>query len=220
MPRLFPNRRPVCFPWRVRRFFYTVLGYFLTPPGLVVMGVLDASLIFFMPLGIDFALIVMTARRPELFWLYVLLATAGSLIGAAGTYWVGKKAGDKGLARWVNPRRLERVKQQVGRGTYVVAGLALIPPPFPFTPFVLASGALGMNPWAFFTALASARIFRFGVEGVLAYRYGSQILPWMKTPAFQAVVGVFIALAVIGTIVSAIVAIRSSRGRLRPRVAD
>jgi hypothetical protein len=55
---------------------------------------------------------------------------------------------------------------------------------------------------------------------VLAYRYGSQILPWMKTPAFQAVVGVFIALAVIGTIVSAIVAIRSSRGRLRPRVAD
>jgi membrane protein YqaA with SNARE-associated domain len=202
----------------VRRFFFSILGYFLTPPGLVLMGVLDASLIFFLPLGIDFVVIVMTARRPELFWLYALLATAGSLIGAAGTYWIGKKAGDKGLTRLVSPRRLERVKAQVGRGTYVVAGLALIPPPFPFTPFVLASGALGMSPWAFFSALAGARIFRFGLEGVLAYRYGSQILRWMKTPAFQAVIGAIIALAVIGTIVSAVVAIRSSRRR--PRASE
>ena len=198
----------------MRRFFYSILGYFLTPAGIVVMGALDASLVFFLPLGIDFVVIVMTARKPELFWLYALLATAGSLIGGAATYWIGKKLGDKGLSRFVTPRRLARVKEQVNRGAYVVAGLALIPPPFPFTPFVLASGALGMNPWGFFAGLAGARILRFGVEGTLAYMYGSQILRWMKTPAFQAVVGVFIALAVIGTIVSAVVAIRASaRGR-------
>lgn len=197
----------------MRRFFFSVLGYFLTPPGIVIMGALDASLIFFLPLGIDFVVIVMTARKPELFWLYALLATAGSLLGAAGTYWIGKKAGEKGLARLVNPRRLDRVKERVNQGAYVIAGLALIPPPFPFTPFVLASGALGMNPWGFFTALAGARIFRFAVEGALAYRYGSQILRWMNTPAFQAVVGVIIALAVIGTIVSAALVIRGSRSR-------
>jgi membrane protein YqaA with SNARE-associated domain len=203
----------------VRRFFFSVLGYFLTPPGVVIMGALDASLVFFLPLGIDFVVIVMTARRPELFWLYALLATTGSLIGAAGTYWIGKKLGEKGLTRFVNPRRFDRAKEQVNRGTYVIAGLALIPPPFPFTPFVLVSGALSMNPWGFFTGLAGARLFRFGVEGALAYRYGSQILRWMKTPAFQAVVGVIIALAVIGTIVSAIVAIRGSKndsGASRP----
>ena len=177
------------------------------------MGALDASLVFFLPLGIDFVVIVMTARKPELFWLYALLATAGSLAGAAGTYWIGKKAGEKGLTRFVSPRRLERVTERVNGGAYVMAGLALIPPPFPFTPFVLASGALGMNPWAFFTALAGARLFRFGVEGALARQYGSQILRWMKTPAFQAVVGVIIVLAVIGTIVSAILVIRGSRAR-------
>jgi len=105
------------------------------------------------------------------------------------------------------------VKSRVNGGVYVVAGLALIPPPFPFTPFVLASGALGMNAWGFFTGLAAARILRFGVEGTLAYLYGSQILRWMKTPIFQTVVGVIIVLAVIGTIVSAIVAIRGSRTR-------
>ena len=195
----------------MRAFFFSILSYFLTPIGILLMGALDASLVFFLPLGIDFVVIVMTARKPELFWLYAILATVGSLAGAAGTYWIGKKAGEKGLTRLVSPRRLERVKQRLDGGTYVIAGLALIPPPFPFTPFVLASGALAMPPWSFFSALAAARIFRFGVEGALAYRYGSQILRWMKTPTFQAVVGVLIALAVIGTIVSAVVAFRGAR---------
>lgn len=197
----------------MRAFFFSILGYFLTPAGIVLMGALDASLVFFLPLGIDFVVIVMTARKPELFWLYALLATAGSLAGAAGTYWIGKKAGEKGLARFVGPRRLDRVKQRVAGGALVLAGLALIPPPFPFTPFVLASGALGMNRWTFFGGLAGARLFRFGVEGVLAYTYGSQILRWMKTPTFQVVVGVIIVLAVVGTFVSAVAAVRGSRAK-------
>ena len=197
----------------MRAFFFSILGYFLTPAGIVFMGILDASMVFFLPLGIDFVVIVMTARKPELFWLYALLATAGSLIGAAGTFWIGKKAGEKGLTRFVPPRRLERVKARVGRGVVVVAGLSLIPPPFPFTPFVLASGALGMNAWTFFTALAAARAFRFGVEAALASRYGRGILRWMETPAFQTAVGVIIVIAVVGTLVSAVIAFRSSRAK-------
>jgi membrane protein YqaA with SNARE-associated domain len=195
----------------VRGAFFAFLGYFLTIPGIVVMGVLDASMVFFLPLGIDFVVILMTARRPEWFWLYALLATVGSVIGAAGTYWIGKKAGEQGLARLVSARRLAHVKARVGRGTLVVAGLALIPPPFPFTPFVLVSGALGMNAWSFLGALAVVRLFRFGVEGALAHRYGTQIVRWMDTPTFQAVVGVFIGLALIGTIVSAVILVRGSR---------
>jgi len=197
----------------VRAAFFAFLGYFLTLPGIVVMGVLDASMVFFLPLGIDFIVILMTARKPEWFWLYAVLATIGSLIGAAGTYWVGKKAGEKGLSRFVSERRLNHVKRRVNRGVVVVAGLALIPPPFPFTPFVLAGGALGLNAWSFFGALAIARLFRFGVEATLAHRYGTQIVRWMNTPTFQAVVGVFIALAVVGTIVSAVIVVRGSKRR-------
>jgi membrane protein YqaA with SNARE-associated domain len=195
----------------VRAFFFSVLGYFLSPFGVFAMGVLDASMVFFLPLGIDFVVIAMAARKPELFWLYALMATAGSLVGAAGTFWVGGKAGEKGLTRFVSPRRLKRVRARVDRGAFVVAGMALIPPPFPFTPFVLVSGALGMNPWSFFTALAGARALRFGIEAALASHYGSGILRWMKTPTFQMVIGVFIALAVIGTIVSAVLVYRSSK---------
>jgi membrane protein YqaA with SNARE-associated domain len=197
----------------MRAFFFSILGSFLTPFGLVLMGVLDGSVVFFLPLGIDFVVIIMAARRPELFWLYALLATVGSVIGAAGTFWIGRQAGERGLTRFVSARRLKRIKKRVDRGAFVVAGLSLIPPPFPFTAFVLASGALGMSPWSFFGALAAVRALRFGIEAALASQFGSGILKWMKTPAFEMVVAVFIALAVIGTIVSAVIVVRGSRRR-------
>jgi membrane protein YqaA with SNARE-associated domain len=197
----------------VRSFFFSLLGYFLTPAGVVLMGALDASIVFFLPLGIDFVVIVMAARKPELFWLYPLLATVGSVAGAALTFWIGRKAGEVGLRRFVNPTRVEHVKARVSRGAAVVAALAIIPPPFPFTPFVLTSGALGMNAWAFFGTLAAVRVFRFSVESTLASRHGSRILRWMKTPAFETIVGVLIALAIIGTIASAIALVRGSKKR-------
>jgi membrane protein YqaA with SNARE-associated domain len=197
----------------VRSWFFSLLGYFLTPFGIVLMGALDASMVFFLPLGIDFVVILMAARKPELFWLYALLATAGSVIGAAGTFWIGKAAGEKGLTRFVNPRRLEHVKARVERGALVLAALALIPPPFPFTPFVIAAGALGMNAWVFLPSLAGVRALRFGVEAALASHYGSQILRWMKTPMFKGVVGVFIGLALVGTVISAIALVRGSRAK-------
>jgi membrane protein YqaA with SNARE-associated domain len=197
----------------MRAFFFSILGYFLTPLGVLVMGALDASLVFFLPLGIDFVVILMAARSPGLFWLYALLATAGSIGGAAGTFWIGKTAGERGLTRFASEKRLTWVKARVDRGAFVVAGLAAIPPPFPFTPFVLASGALGMNPWTFFSALAGVRVLRFGLEAALAAHFGRRlILRWMRTPTFEAVVTVLIALAVIGTIASAIVLFRGSKG--------
>ena len=70
-----------------------------------------------------------------------------------------------------------------------------------------------MNAWSFFSALAMVRLLRFGVEGALAHRYGTAIVAWMKTPTFQAVVGVFIGLAVIGTVISAVILVRGSKRR-------
>ena len=89
----------------MRAFFYSLLGYFLTPWGLILMGALDSSLIFFLPLGIDFAVIILAARKPELFWLYAILATIGSVIGAMVTFWIGRKVGEHGLTRLMKPAR-------------------------------------------------------------------------------------------------------------------
>lgn len=197
----------------MRAAFLSFLGYFLTPTGLLIIGFLDASIVFFLPLGIDFVSILMTARRPALFWLYTLLATVGSTAGSAGTYWMGAAIGEKGLTRFVRERQLARVRARFDRGAALVGALGIVPPPFPFTPFVLAAGALEMAAGPFFAAVVVARLVRFGVETALAAHYGAGIVRWTRTPLFEAVVGAFIALVVIGTIVSAVVMWRSSKSR-------
>ena len=200
----------------MRSLFNTLLGYFLTPWGLLLMGAMDASVVFFLPLGIDFVLIILTARKPELFWLYALLATAGSLIGAGLTFWLGRKLGEHGLSRLVKPSTLKRVEQRVAhRGAISVAALGVIPPPFPFTAFVLTSGACRLSPWTFLSTLAGVRLVRFMVEAGLAARYGGGLLAFMKSPTFTAIVVSLAALAIIGTIVSAVAVVRSVRREKR-----
>jgi len=196
----------------MRSFFYSLLGYFLTPGGLVVLGALDSSLVFFLPLGIDFAVIVLAARKPDIFWLYAILATVGSLAGAAFTFWIGRKAGEHGLSRLIKPARLERIQRRVGHSAAVsVAALGIIPPPFPFTAFVLTSGAWRVNAWTFFATLAGVRVTRFLVEAALAARYGRRLLLWMQSTVFETIIGVLIVAAVVGTIVSGVALYRSTR---------
>ena len=198
----------------MRSFFYSLLGYFLTPWGLVAMAALDSSLVFFLPLGIDFAVIVLAARQPGLFWLYALLATVGSVAGAAVTFWIGHKVGEHGLSKLVKPSRLRRVQERVGHSAAMsVAALGIIPPPFPFTAFVLTSGACHVSAWTFLSTLAGVRLLRFTIEAGLAARYGRRILTWMESPIFEAIVGTLIVLAIAGTVISGIALWRSSHPR-------
>ena len=48
-------------------------------------------MLFFLPFGVDAVVIYLAARDRDLFWIYPLLATAGSLVGAALTYWIGRE---------------------------------------------------------------------------------------------------------------------------------
>ena len=100
-----------------------------------------------------------------------------------------------------------------------VAALGIIPPPFPFTAFVLASGAFGANPWTFLTTLAGVRVLRFLAEAGLAAIYGRRILSWMQSTVFEVIVGTLIVLAVVGTVVSGIAVVRSTRRPRRQAVA-
>jgi len=127
----------------VRAFSKWILGLFPSPIGVVALAFLDGTLFFSLPFGIDAAVIILAARLRDLWWVVPLLATLGSVAGAALTFWMGVKIGEQGLDRYVPPKRLKSIRHRIREsGAIALAVLVLIPPPFPFTLFVLAAGAL------------------------------------------------------------------------------
>jgi membrane protein YqaA with SNARE-associated domain len=184
----------------------------LTWWGTFLMAALDASLVFYLPFGVDALVIFQSARNERLFWIYPVLATAGSLAGAAITFWFGRKAGESGLERFVPPRRLDALRRRVRNGGAVAMAIpAFVPPPFPLTPFILTCGALAVSPRHFFTTFAIARLLRFGFEAILARVYGAGVVRILESEQFRMVVGAFVVIATIGTIVSAWLLWRASR---------
>ena len=184
----------------MRSLSRTILATFASPLGVFVLAALDSTLFFSWPFGIDTVVVVLAAKRDTYAWIVPLLATAGSVAGAAVTYWMGVKIGDKGLERYIPEKRLETVRRRIGSsGAIALAALDLLPPPFPFTPFVLAAGALEVDRRLFFLTLAVARMLRFGAEAALARMYGKVILRWLESDLVEDIVLGCIVLAVLLT---------------------
>jgi len=107
------------------------------------------------------------------------------------------------------------IGEDAERGKPSVGGL--LPPPFPLTPFILTCGALAVDRWRFFLTFGAMRLLRFGAEAVLARSYGRGVLRILQSDTFQVVIIGFVVLAVVGTVVSAVLLWRSTRTRrLRP----
>ena len=167
---------------------------------------------FSLPFGIDAAVILLAARDRAFAWVVPILATGGSLAGAALTFWMGGKIGENGLERYVSPRRLERIRRRVrNTGALTLAALDLIPPPFPFTPFVLAAGALDVSASRFFITLVLCRLLRFGLEAFLAVLYGDGVLAWLDSDLVQNVISAFIVLALLASTWTIVGLIRATR---------
>jgi membrane protein YqaA with SNARE-associated domain len=197
----------------MRAFLIAIFGGLMTWWGLSLIAALDSTMLFFLPLAVDIAVIILSSRVREMFWVYPIIATLGSLCGAAVTYYVGYRAGDPGLERLVSPGRLARVRKKVrSKGAVAIAVLDLVPPPFPFTAFILAAGALEVSAYRFFFWLGMTRLLRFGAEAVAAYFYGRQIINWFNSDTFEYIATFLFAVAVLGTTLAILQLIRSTRG--------
>lgn len=187
-------------------------------PGLLILGILDSSFIF-APLGNDLLVVGMTARHHSVGGMlyYSAMSTIGSVLGCLLVDVVFRRAGEKGLETHLPAKRLARVKEKVSRNAawaLVVASIA--PPPFPFTPFIMAAAALQYPRRRMLIIVGAARMVRFTALGVLALIFGRRILRWVNTPAVRdALVGLTI-LCVVGSVISVYGWIRRSR---RPATA-
>src|SRR6185436_1861536 len=125
-----------------------------------------------LPGGPDAVMIWLSANSPGLMPLYALAATAGSAIGCTGLYLLARSAGVAALKR-VAPQKRARIENLLGRYDLIAIMIpAVLPPPFPFKPFVLGAGVFKLKTWRFITAIFVGRAIRFLIEGWLAISFG------------------------------------------------
>jgi membrane protein YqaA with SNARE-associated domain len=164
------------------------------------------------PFGVDALVIFLASTHGEMLWVFPPIVTAGSLMGAALMYWVGHSAGAAGLQRLVSPRYLERMTvtvQRAGAGRLAVA--AVLPPPFPLTPFVLTCGALNLDRGRFFLVFGVMRLIRFGAVALLARHYGDRLRLILESRELQTAVIALVFVACAAMIASAVVLFRRTR---------
>lgn len=140
----------------VRHWLFTLGG-----PGLILLGLIDSSVIP-VPGSMDAMTIVLAGHDREWWPYYAVMATVGSVIGAYLTYRIARNGGEKALKYKVSPRIMKRVTkafERFGFGAIVIP--ALLPPPMPMVPFVIAAGALQYSPKKFLAAMSAGRLARY-----------------------------------------------------------
>src|ERR1700730_6772187 len=171
--------------------------------GLVLLGVADNSVIP-MTGSMDVLTIYLAARHRQTWPYYALMATLGAVIGGYITYALARKGGKQAMERKLSKRRAAKVYATFERwGFWAIAIPALLPPPFPFVPFLIAAGAMQYSRNKFLGALLIGRVIRYSIAASLGSLYGRQVLRFFaryQKPALSILIG----LAVVGGILSLI----------------
>ena len=148
-------------------------------PGLIVLGVVDNSAIP-LPGSQDVLTIILAASQKALWPYYAFMATACAVIGGFITYQLAYREGKALLERRLSARRARQMQDAFAKwGFGAVVLPAMLPPPLPMTPFLLAAGALQYSRGKFLAALAIGRAIRYTLLAFLAATYGRQILHWI-----------------------------------------
>lgn len=145
--------------------------------GLFFVAMVDSSFVP-MPLpGItDIMLIVLAARHSNI-PLLLLTSTSGSIIGGYISYRVGYTGGMAFLEKRVPSRIFNLVRDWMEHHAILSVALpAILPPPMPLSPFVLAAGALKMSRKKFLWTFSISRGLRHALAIWLGVRYGRHVL--------------------------------------------
>lgn len=168
-------------------------------PGLFLMSALDSSFLV-LPFGNDLLLIALvSSNRESWIWIaYVLVSAAGSVVGVFVIDLLMRKAGEKGLERFVKPKRLERLKQKLENKLGITVFVAtLVPPPFPFTPVIMTASALQCSRGKLLGAVFVGRILRYTAEAILALYFGRQVIAYFNSDVVAYIVYGLIAAAIV-----------------------
>jgi membrane protein YqaA with SNARE-associated domain len=157
--------------------------------GLGAVAVLDSSSI---PVPMDAILAVYVWNDKRHFWLYCLIAAAGSAIGGLLPYWLGRAGGELFLLKRVNRARFESLRDRFQRQEFLAVAIpSMMPPPAPWKVFVFASGVFEMRVPNFLLAVLVGRMVRWVVLSILVIKLGPGAVDMVAHHAVPTVLVVF-----------------------------
>jgi membrane protein YqaA with SNARE-associated domain len=185
-------------------------------PGLVLIGIADNSVV---PLtgSMDVLTIWLAASHRNLWPYYAVMATVGAVLGGYITYSLGRKGGKEAIERKFNKDKTDKLLKRLDKwGFGSVAVGAILPPPFPLVPVLLAAGALQYPPKKFIAALTLGRSVRYFLVAGLGSLYARQITAFFSRYYLHAAL-VLAGLAAIGGFFALHEYLHARRGSSEPR---
>ncbi len=138
--------------------------------GVFFVTIFDSSSI---PIPIDAFLALWIWNDKSHFWMYVLMAAAGSALGGLVPYWIGRLGGEIFLLKRIDRQRLETIRARFERQEFLAILIpSLLPPPMPWKIFVFAAGVFEMRVPAFLLAAFSGRMVRWFALAILVIEIG------------------------------------------------
>lgn len=129
------------------------------------------------PIPIDLLMALWAWSDKRHFYVYALLAAAGSTLGGLVPFYLGRAGGELFLLKRINRARFESLRNQFEKQEFLAVMIpSLLPPPTTWKLFVFGAGVFEMRTLNFMLAVFIGRCIRFGVETALVVKYGPQIV--------------------------------------------
>ncbi len=149
-------------------------------PGLILLGLADNSVVP-LPGSMDVFVVLLSARNPEWWPYYGVMATLGAVFGGYLTYRIAEKGGKETLEKKVGARRAAKVYKRFEEHGFVTVFIgSILPPPFPMVPVLMTAGVLQYPPRKFLSALAAGRGLRYFALAFLGRSYGGAIIGFLS----------------------------------------
>jgi membrane protein YqaA with SNARE-associated domain len=147
--------------------------------GVFAIAAIDSAAVG-MPLDIVVAGFVYHA--PHKFWLYAIMASAGSAIGSLIIYAIGYEMGELVLEKRMGKAKFARVRARFEKHEFLALAVpSFMPPPFPFKLFVLSAAVFEMHWTRFLLAIFVGRVVRFLILSALVVFFGPQVVGMIGT---------------------------------------
>ncbi len=167
--------------------------------GLILLGLADNSVVP-LPGSMDALTIILSAHEKDWWPYYAVMATIGGMVGGYVTYALGRKGGKEALEKKLPKQKADKIYEIFNKyGFWSLFVPGLLPPPVPFSPFLIAAGAMQYSRRNFFIAVGLTRAIRYGALAYLGSMYSKQIFGFFHN-YYQLILWTFVGLAVLGGI--------------------